>query len=51
VLTSIGSSHDEGFERAENKGKTASFKDCEILIYQKDKLVDSCIPKGIKLFS
>lgn len=53
VLTSIGSSHDEGFESLEQKikEKLLLFADCEILIYQKDHLVDSCMPKGKKLFS
>ncbi|MDG2432526.1 bifunctional UDP-N-acetylmuramoyl-tripeptide:D-alanyl-D-alanine ligase/alanine racemase [Flavobacterium sp.] len=53
VLTSIGSSHDEGFESTEQKikEKLLLFKHCEILIYQKNKLVDSCIPLGTNLFS
>lgn len=53
VLTSIGSAHDEGFVSLEQKikEKLLLFKDCEILIYQKNTLVDSCIPKEQKLFS
>lgn len=53
VLTSIGSSHDEGFVSLEQKikEKLLLFKDCEMLIYQKNTLVDSCIPKDQKLFS
>lgn len=53
VLTSIGSSHDEGFSDLEQKikEKLLLFKDCEILIYQKNALVDSCIAKDIKVFS
>lgn len=53
VLTSIGSSHDEGFDSTEQKirEKLVLFKDCEILIYQKNTLVDSCMPKDANLFS
>ena len=53
VLTSIGPSHDEGFDSLEQKikEKLLLFKDCEILIYQKNSVVDSCIPLTKKLFS
>ena len=53
VLTSIGSSHDEGFVSLKQKinEKLLLFKDCEVLIYQKDVLVDSCIASDIKTFS
>ena len=53
VLTSIGSSHDEGFSTLEQKirEKLLLFKDCEVLIYKKDPLVDSCIPATIKTVS
>jgi alanine racemase len=53
VLTSIGSSHDEGFSSLEQKirEKLVLFKDCEVLIYKKDALVDSCIPATIKTVS
>ena len=53
VLTSIGSSHDEGFSNLEQKirEKLLLFKDCEVLIYKKDPLVDSCIPASLKTVS
>jgi alanine racemase len=39
ILTNIGSSHDEGFVDLENKIKEKlTFKDVEILIYQKEIL-------------
>ncbi len=42
VLTSIGSAHDEGFANAEEKikEKLMLFKDSELLICQKNKLID-----------
>ena len=53
VLTSIGSSHDEGFTSLEQKikEKLLLFQSCEILIYQKNAVVDACMPKDTKLFS
>ena len=53
VLTSIGSSHDEGFKSLEQKikEKLLLFKDCEVLIYQKETLVDSLLASNKKTFS
>ncbi|SFC64028.1 bifunctional UDP-N-acetylmuramoyl-tripeptide:D-alanyl-D-alanine ligase/alanine racemase [Flavobacterium phragmitis] len=45
VLTSIGSAHDEGFLNLVQKidEKLLLFKDCPIIIYQKNDVVDSCL--------
>lgn len=45
VLTNIGSAHDEGFLNLIQKidEKLLLFKDCPIIIYQKNELVDSCL--------
>jgi UDP-N-acetylmuramoyl-tripeptide--D-alanyl-D-alanine ligase len=45
ILTNIGSAHDEGFESLEQKinEKLLLFKDSEVIIYQKNKTVDSCL--------
>ncbi|MDQ6470267.1 bifunctional UDP-N-acetylmuramoyl-tripeptide:D-alanyl-D-alanine ligase/alanine racemase [Flavobacterium sp. LHD-80] len=45
VLTSIGSAHDEGFLNLVQKidEKLLLFKDCPIIIYQKNEIVDSCL--------
>ncbi|WPO80398.1 bifunctional UDP-N-acetylmuramoyl-tripeptide:D-alanyl-D-alanine ligase/alanine racemase [Flavobacterium sp. KACC 22761] len=45
VLTSIGSAHDEGFENLEQKinEKLLLFKNTEVIIYQKNELVDKCL--------
>ncbi|MTH15070.1 bifunctional UDP-N-acetylmuramoyl-tripeptide:D-alanyl-D-alanine ligase/alanine racemase [Flavobacterium sp. LC2016-01] len=45
VLTSIGSAHDEGFLNLVQKidEKLLLFKECPIIIYQKNEIVDSCI--------
>ncbi|NRS89719.1 alanine racemase [Flavobacterium sp. 7E] len=53
VLTNIGSSHDEGFENLEQKiqEKLLFFKNAEVLIYQKNKVVDPFINPNIKVFS
>ncbi|PKH66964.1 bifunctional UDP-N-acetylmuramoyl-tripeptide:D-alanyl-D-alanine ligase/alanine racemase [Flavobacterium sp. ALD4] len=53
ILTSIGSSHDEGFLDLEEKikEKLILFKDAEILIYQKRDLVDKLILPKTKTFS
>ncbi|NRT16214.1 alanine racemase [Flavobacterium sp. 28A] len=53
LLTNIGSSHDEGFENLEQKiqEKLLFFKNAEVLIYQKNKVVDPFINPNIKVFS
>jgi Alr-MurF fusion protein len=45
ILTNIGSAHDEGFTNIEEKitEKLQLFEDVEVLIYQKNKLVEKCI--------
>ncbi|MHC0439846.1 bifunctional UDP-N-acetylmuramoyl-tripeptide:D-alanyl-D-alanine ligase/alanine racemase [Flavobacterium sp. 3-210] len=45
VLTSIGSAHDEGFENLEQKikEKLLLFKNTNVIIYQKNELVDKCL--------
>jgi len=45
VLTNIGSAHDEGFLNLVQKidEKLLLFKDCPIIIYQKNEIVDSCL--------
>ncbi|KAF2507734.1 bifunctional UDP-N-acetylmuramoyl-tripeptide:D-alanyl-D-alanine ligase/alanine racemase [Flavobacterium zhairuonense] len=45
VLTSIGSAHDEGFEDLEQKikEKLLLFKKTNVIIYQKNELVDKCL--------
>ncbi|MBG6109277.1 alanine racemase [Flavobacterium sp. CG_9.10] len=42
ILTNIGSAHDEGFENLEQKitEKLILFKDSEVVIYQKNEMVD-----------
>lgn len=53
ILTNIGSAHDEGFQNQEEKikEKLRLFEHSEILIYQKNTLVDSLIESDIKTFS
>jgi len=58
ILTNIGSAHDEGFQNLEEKitEKLRLFKNSEILIYQKNKIVDKVLatipPLGVRgLFS
>ena len=53
VLTTIGSAHDEGFEsRAEKiQEKLKLFESAEVIIYQKNKLVENLIPAAAKTFS
>lgn len=53
ILTNIGSAHDEGFQNLEEKisEKLRLFEHSEILIYQKNKLVDSLIDATTKTFS
>ncbi|PBI89052.1 Alanine racemase [Flavobacterium sp. ACN2] len=45
VLTNIGSAHDEGFLNLVQKidEKLLLFKDCPIIIYQKNEVVESCL--------
>jgi len=49
VLTSIGSAHDEGFLNLVQKidEKLLLFKDCPIIIYQKNEVVDSCLSQFV----
>lgn len=53
VLTNIGSSHDEGFQNLEEKvkEKLLLFKDSEVIIYQKNNLVEKYIAPTTKSFS
>jgi alanine racemase len=53
ILTNIGSSHDEGFSNLEQKIKEKQllFKHAEVLIYQKNNLVDKCVLPKTKTFS
>lgn len=52
ILTNIGSAHDEGFSNLEEKitEKLRLFENSEILIYQKNNLVDSLVNPKIKTF-
>jgi alanine racemase len=45
VLTNIGTAHDEGFLNLIQKidEKLLLFKDCPVIIYQKNETVDSCL--------
>ncbi|KUJ63196.1 alanine racemase [Flavobacteriaceae bacterium CRH] len=45
VLTNIGTAHDEGFLNLVQKidEKLLLFKDCPVIIYQKNETVDSCL--------
>ncbi len=49
ILTSIGSAHDEGFLNLVQKidEKLILFKDCPIIIYQKNEVVDSCLSQFV----
>jgi len=53
ILTNIGSAHDEGFQNQQEKikEKLRLFEHSEVLIYQKNSLVDSLIGSNIKTFS
>ncbi|MBA9073077.1 alanine racemase [Flavobacterium gossypii] len=53
ILTNIGSAHDEGFQNLEEKisEKLRLFEHSEVLIYQKNPLVDSLIDATTKTFS
>ncbi|MEL1252866.1 bifunctional UDP-N-acetylmuramoyl-tripeptide:D-alanyl-D-alanine ligase/alanine racemase [Flavobacterium sp. DGU38] len=45
ILTNIGTAHDEGFLNLVQKidEKLLLFKDCPVIIYQKNEIVDSCL--------
>ena len=53
ILTNIGSAHDEGFQNLEEKisEKLRLFEHSEVLIYQKNAVVDSLIDAPTKTFS
>lgn len=53
ILTNIGSAHDEGFQNLEEKitEKLRLFNNSEILIYQKNNLVDSIVNQKTKTFT
>ncbi len=53
ILTNIGSAHDEGFQNLEEKitEKLRLFENSEILIYQKNNLVDSLINPNLETFT
>ncbi|MFT7334592.1 MAG: alanine racemase [Porticoccaceae bacterium] len=53
ILTNIGPSHDEGFSNLEQKIKEKQllFKHAEVIIYQKNNLVDKCMLPKTKTFS
>ncbi|MFV5683985.1 bifunctional UDP-N-acetylmuramoyl-tripeptide:D-alanyl-D-alanine ligase/alanine racemase [Flavobacterium sp. GB2R13] len=53
ILTNIGSAHDEGFTNLEEKikEKMRLFENSEVIIYQKNEIVDSCISKKTKAFT
>jgi alanine racemase len=53
ILTNIGSAHDEGFSSIAEKikEKLKLFHDVEILIYRRNKTIESFIPKHIKTFT
>jgi alanine racemase len=53
ILTNIGSAHDEGFQNLKEKikEKLCLFKNSEILICQKNNLVDSLINQKTKIFT
>ncbi|WP_367756654.1 bifunctional UDP-N-acetylmuramoyl-tripeptide:D-alanyl-D-alanine ligase/alanine racemase [Flavobacterium sp. WC2430] len=53
ILTNIGSSHDEGFQNLEEKikEKLTLFKRAEVVIYQKNSLVDNYILPTSKKFN
>jgi alanine racemase len=53
ILTNIGSAHDEGFTSLEEKikEKMLLFEDSEVVIYQKNEIVDSFISKKTKAFT
>ena len=53
IITNIGTAHDEGFEDLEKKikEKLKLFKQSKLIIYQKNKTVDTLIDSKIKSFS
>ena len=53
IITNIGSAHDEGFEDLEKKikEKLKLFKHSKLIIYQKNKVIDSLLESKIKSFS
>ncbi len=53
IFTNIGSSHDEGFKSLEEKirEKLLLFKDSEVIIYQKNELIDRNIQASAKKMS
>lgn len=53
ILTNIGSAHDEGFQNLEEKikEKLRLFENSEVVIYQKNKIVDAVINPKIKTFT
>jgi alanine racemase len=53
ILTNIGTAHDEGFADLEEKikEKMLLFQESEVVIFQKNELVDSCVSANSKAFS
>lgn len=53
ILTNIGSAHDEGFANLEEKirEKMCLFEDSEVVIYQNNEIVDSCVSPKTKPFT
>ena len=53
IITNIGTAHDEGFEDLEKKikEKLKLFKHSKLIIYQKNKVIDSLLDSKIKSFS
>lgn len=53
VITNIGTAHDEGFVDLEKKikEKLRLFKHSKLIIYQKNKIIDSLLESKIKAFS
>ena len=53
IITNIGTAHDEGFEDLEKKikEKLKLFKHSKLIIYQKNKVIDSLLESKIKSFS
>ncbi|UQD55783.1 bifunctional UDP-N-acetylmuramoyl-tripeptide:D-alanyl-D-alanine ligase/alanine racemase [Flavobacterium sp. K5-23] len=53
ILTSIGSTHDEGFSNKEEKikEKLTLFKNSKVLIYQRNPVVDACVDPNLKVFT
>lgn len=53
IITNIGTAHDEGFEDLEKKikEKLKLFKHSKLIIYQKNKVIDTHIDTKLKAFS